>query len=145
MEKLPFKIRGTEFHDDKTVIHLHVPSHIRNTKQIEGFSQKCLSKHPHLKYHLCENDKCLSFPEELEETELAHAFEHVLLDLIGEKDKSVRKVRGFTAWDWRKFEQDTYQIHLHYTDKNVFESALKDAVESFNYLFGTTHVPSPIE
>lgn len=137
MEKLPFKILGVEFLADETVILLHVPPHIRNTKQIAGFSDRCLSHHPHLKFHLCDNDKCQSFPEELKETELAHVFEHVLLDLIGEKDKEIRRIKGYTSWDWRKSERNTYEIHLHYTEKEIMSEALTDAISSFGQIFNS--------
>lgn len=136
----PLSLRKIDFYKDKTVVHLHVDPRYRKTSQIEGFAQKCLQNYPRLKYHLCDNDLCLSFCEELEDTELAHAFEHVVLDLIGQRDKKIERVKGFTEWNWQEHQKDTYQLHFDYNDKALLENSISDALLSFQQLTSSSSV-----
>jgi len=71
-----------EFFKKRTVIHLLIPPAIRKTSQLPGFAKTLILQLPRLKYHLCDNEQHQSFADELENTELAHAFEHTLIDLI---------------------------------------------------------------
>jgi hypothetical protein len=98
----PIEIQKINFQKNKTSLSVKVIPEFNKTSQIRGFDKRLLEKIPSLNYHLCDNRDKRSFAEELQDTELAHAFEHALLDMIGRHDDTAEVVGGYTSWNWQK-------------------------------------------
>lgn len=96
------EIKKINFLNSKTQLKLRVNPEINKTSQICGFDKKLLTLLPSLKYHICDNKDKNSFADELQDTEIAHAFEHTLLDIIGKKDSDVKVIGGYTSWELAK-------------------------------------------
>lgn len=88
---------------------------------------RLLTALPGLARHRCEQAEGL-FVEELRGTEVAHAVEHVALELMVEAGAS-RGLRGVTSWDHARDGLGVYEIGLDYEDDVVCLAALGAAVE----------------
>lgn len=110
------------------VMHFPNPTYY-NTKNLSQ-TIPLLSKHlPQIFYHKCMNDKQLSFLTEVKNTEVAHLFEHILLEyLIQFRALSNREVTytGETTWNWLTEPQGIFHININTTpeDTNVFLRSL---------------------
>lgn len=62
----------------------------------------------------CFNDEGLPFSEEVKQTEVAHLFEHILLDqLCQEKSLDVdAEFSGTTEWDWKKYPVGSFKVTI---------------------------------
>lgn len=86
----------------------------------------------------CFNNENLSFRKEVENTEIAHLFEHILLEylcsclLTTGKEKIV--VNGVTTWNWHQEPIGTYHINIDsgIQEKELFSQALKQSINLFN-------------
>ena len=83
----------------------------------------------------CFNDKRLPFDKEVEDTEIAHLLEHILLQLLySEKTKLIKaktEYNGNTKWNWKKETFGTFHIEVDsgYSDGNLLKNSIKQAVE----------------
>ncbi len=92
------------------------------TSDSPGFSERVLSILPGLSSHPCTEGG--SFSNELENTETAHALEHIaleLLRLIGPP----RETAGHTAWGARVYGPGVYRVTLEATDDLTTVGALR--------------------
>lgn len=126
------RIQSVDFYEGKTCINLTVPDHITNTTQIPGFSESILKKLPTLKEHICYNELGQTFEHELNDTLLAHVFEHVLIELMGKRIGYRKNIKGYTSWNWYKNPRGSYQIEIHHPDKELLFSVLKDTISLIN-------------
>lgn len=122
------KVDWVEFTPHKAYIKVNTQKNKRYTWQVPEFKERLLKSLPGLKYHKCFNPKNLSFVEELEDTSIAHAFEHVLIELIGNKMLAGNKIRAFTSWNWHETPEGIYQIKLHTRDKKILFESLDEAI-----------------
>lgn len=82
----------------------------------------------------CFNEKDLPFKEELKNTEIAHLFEHILLEYLC--DEKVEKgsfnvsFSGRTYWDKDKKNDGTFEILVNVSkeDESIVEPALKKSI-----------------
>lgn len=91
----------------------------------------------------CFNNENLPFRLEVENTELAHLFEHILLEnlcsgLVQCSDKKV-VVNGVTTWNWKIEPMGTYHIQIDsgVMQKEIFSSALQKSTELFNQIISS--------
>lgn len=82
----------------------------------------------------CFNEQRLPFDREVRETEIAHLFEHIMLEYLCEyKLKSgykAVKFQGVTDWDWRSEPVGTFHIKINSGYKNsiIFTQALQKSL-----------------
>ena len=81
---------------------------------------------PGLARHSCENDRSVSAIEELADTETAHLFEHVALELMALAG-SPRTLKGRTTWDRSQFGPFGYKVSVEYDHDLVAIAALNEA------------------
>lgn len=90
----------------------------------------------------CFNKKNLSFKQEVVETEVAHLFEHLLLEYLRLIKKSLGEdivINGKTYWDWYKDPRGLFHIVIDFrkTEQEVLDLALAKAIglmeKIFNY------------
>jgi hypothetical protein len=96
---------------------------LRTTPEVAARALELL---PGLARHSCENDTGKTFPEELADTEVAHLFEHVTLELMAEAG-SPRTLRGETTWDFERDGRGTFHVSLECDDERRCRHAVKAA------------------
>lgn len=85
----------------------------------------------------CFNEKNLPFREEVKKTEIAHLFEHILIEYLCAhfiamyKKRSV--VNGVTTWDWYRNPRGSFEITIDtgIKHKELFNKALQQSVILF--------------
>lgn len=106
-----------------TALTMQIFGNIVNTKDIPGTKKFLLKNHPSVLQTKCFNDKNLPFFEEVNQTEIGHLFEHILLDqLCILKIKSgapVAVFNGNTSWNWRKYPVGSFQILIDIGKKEL--------------------------
>ena len=120
---------------NKTTVNLFIIPELAYTKLIPDFSHKVLCSLPELKDHNCINDNGHEFEKELDNTELAHAFEHIMMELISKNDPKMSFIEAWTSWNWKENERHTYTIDFKYTNKKVFQKALNQTLNILNKTF----------
>lgn len=86
----------------------------------------------------CFNEANLPFSKEVEQTEVAHLFEHILLEYLCKLKiyygTSSVVVNGVTTWDWYNNPMGRYQINIDtgIQDKKIFSTALNKSTKLFN-------------
>lgn len=130
------------YHKKKqTIIQMKLLNGLFNTQDIPTtvfFLQKLL---PNIFTSQCFNDENNTFQEEVEETEIGHLFEHMLLEfLCDDKMKGGYKnviFSGVTSWNWHKNPRGTFTIMIDAKaqDRFIFSSALKKAVSLLSLFF----------
>lgn len=81
--------------------------------QCPQLAQKLIKKFPRFRIHSCDNGNYKSFPAELEKTEIAHAFEHVMIELLAhESNLSRLDIKGQTAWNFSKDGHGVYRVRI---------------------------------
>ena len=88
--------------------------------------ERLLRVAPGLRGHSCDNDRDARFSDELADTEVAHAIEHVALEvmvLAGSPDR----LRGETSWDFACDGRGVFRVRLDYDDDLVCVGALRVA------------------
>lgn len=96
----------------KVNLVMQFPDSYTTTKTIPHTYQ-FLKKHlPSILKCECFNDEGLPFSEEVKHTEMAHLFEHILLDqLCQEKSEEVdAEYSGQTEWNWEKYPVGSFKV-----------------------------------
>lgn len=99
------------------------------------FTNKILGKHlPSIFKCKCYNNYNLSFRQEAQNTEIAHLFEHILLEYLCQnkiKQGAVSAAfKGVTEWNWTENERGTFEVEIScgYKDIYNFEDAFGKAI-----------------
>lgn len=94
------------------------------TGQVRGLVIKMRQQAPGLEYHDCHNAAGLPFVEEMQNTELGHAFEHLILEKL-----RLLKIygRGLTRWNWKRDPMGRYQITIYSGQKAKVSIAIEQA------------------
>lgn len=90
--------------------HTRITVRFRNhlySSQVAGLTDGLLAVLPHLAEHRCHNRHDLPFAEELNDSELGHVFEHVVLALL---TRHGIFTRGQTTWNWQRDPIGTYHV-----------------------------------
>lgn len=93
---------------------------------------RLLAALPRMAGHVCRNEG-LTFAEEAADTEVAHLFEHVTLELMALAGSS-RTLEGETAWDAATDGEGVYNVSLHYDDERVCRQAIRLAEKYVRHL-----------
>lgn len=89
------------------------------TSAYPRFVKSLLYSYPEMKRHACDNGTAKSLEMELEDTEIAHAFEHFLIEIIAAADISRSLIKGKTG---------THQNHPQGLSKIVITAPLEPEV-----------------
>ena len=81
---------------------------------------------PHLSYHHCHNEKGFSFRRESRSTEIPHLFEHLIIELQGQVQKS-GSLKGETQWNWRVDPKGRFHVYVDYTNELLVLGAIRVA------------------
>lgn len=93
---------------------------------------------PSIFHSLCFNDSNFTFKQEVRDTEIAHLFEHIVLEYLCHI-KSVEggdnvQFQGETKWNWAVDPRGTFHISIDsgLSLSHVFKKALEKAIELIN-------------
>lgn len=91
-------------------------SHI-NTKEIPYISDVLMENLPTILKSTCYNDLNLPFSQEVQDTEIGHLFEHILLEYLCQNRlaKGAKRATyiGRTKWNWTRDPFGRFHIHLN--------------------------------
>jgi len=105
------------------------------TSAYPGLSDRALSALPTLAAHTCDNADGRTPADELADTELPHALEHVALDLLHRA--GVRgTLRGETTWDFERDGTGVFRVVLDGADAMPAEAAIESAARFMGWLTG---------
>lgn len=113
-------------------VRLRPDEPLRTSREVAARAIELL---PGLAHHSCENDAGRSFAEELADTEVAHLFEHVALELMAEAG-SPRTLRGETTWDFQRDGRGVFHVSLEYDDPQVCRRAVRAAAIVMRQVLG---------
>jgi hypothetical protein len=93
--------------------------------------------YPDVFYTSCFNQKNLPFAEEVKDTELAHLFEHILIQKMTDfsrHESGIIIYDGWTTWDWYENEVGTFNITISSINMDVsnFYKAIEPSIALFN-------------
>lgn len=94
----PLKVRRICVREDRLDLDLEIS--LRQLYVSERTARHVLSKLPNLARHLCINEKGQTFGDEIVGTELAHLFEHMVIELQGQAYGAAARgvFKGHTSW-----------------------------------------------
>lgn len=96
-----------------------------------------VATYPNLKKHRCDNNKCASFVYELKNTEMAHAFEHAIVEHIALAGIPRRQILGKTGWRKRGRIEGPYRIVITAPiNREAFQAALCASMHDFKRFLG---------
>ncbi|MGI8420280.1 MAG: cyanophycin synthetase family protein [Candidatus Levyibacteriota bacterium] len=100
---------------------------------------------------ICYNDKNLPFNEEVQNTELGHLFEHILLEYLCQHKlaKGARRATyaGRTKWNWTRDPLGRFHIHLNCgkKDADILPLALEKTVALMKVILSYNQQPLFVE
>lgn len=93
----------------------------------------------------CHNDLHLPFHKEVQDTEIGHLFEHLILDYCSRHSEDERRTYyGVTEWDWHTEPRGTFHIAVSTgrKDQDLLYQAIAYSYEIIERLFVS---PSPLQ
>lgn len=127
----------------KVLIHMSVDPKMVTTTNIPCVQTSLKAALPGIFSTKCFNYKNQSFYAEVANTELAHLFEHIILEKFCELKASLGyqqfTIRGNTEWNWHKNPKGTFLIKLSVkkSDRIIFYQSLKDSIQIYNHVMNT--------
>ncbi|MHB0999892.1 MAG: cyanophycin synthetase family protein [Armatimonadota bacterium] len=88
---------------------------------------------PHLARHRCDNDNGYTFKKESRATEIPHLFEHLIIEIQGQVQKS-KILRGETQWNWRIDPRGRFHVYVDYENEILVLGAIRLAERIINAL-----------
>ena len=110
------------------------------TSELPGSAGGAVLALPGLRGHRCRNTDGRSFREELEDTELAHLFEHAALEIMALAG-SPDTLKGDTVWDFAADGRGVFRVRVGYDDDLVCLGAMKAAGALVEALIGRDAPP----
>lgn len=89
----------------------------------------------------CFNGANLAFSEEVQDTEVAHLFEHILLEYLchAKVSSGVERItfKGETSWNWLMDPKGVFYIEIDAGHKDIFhfQTAMQKSVQLMNLIF----------
>jgi hypothetical protein len=124
---------------------------IVNTKNLPYCTEYLRETFPSVLRTQCFNEGNLKFEKEVEQTEIGHLFEHVLIDKIClsqiANGKESAECEGRTDWNWNEEKEGTFHVYIDTTDINykIFFECIYKSVSLLEGLLATsviyTYVP----
>lgn len=128
------RVDSITVHEDRVDVVVRVEGgEPLRTSAVGELPQKALELLPGLARHRCDNGACATFREELEDTELAHLFEHVVMEMMALAG-SPRSLKGETEWDFERDGRGFFRVSLEYDDDLVCLGAVKAADRVMGHL-----------
>ncbi len=133
-------------------MHMHIP--FVNTRDFSYTLNFLKEKFPSVLSTKCFNSKNLPFVVEVEQTEVGHLFEHVLLDQLCfmkmDNGSNRAEFSGRTSWNWEKDPIGVFHITLNLKkqDLEFLNAALKKTIaliESLLSSYGQPFSRTPVE
>lgn len=81
---------------------------------------------PHLACHRCENENGFTFRRECRSTEIPHLFEHLIIELQGQVQRS-GVLKGETQWNWRVDPKGRFHVYVDYDNELLVLGAIRAA------------------
>lgn len=119
------------------VLYRHI-----NTEEIPTITDLLVENLPSVLATTCYNDQGLSFVEEVQNTEIGHLFEHILLEYLCQykMKKGARRATyiGRTNWNWTRDPFGRFHIHLTCgkKDADILPLALEQTVSLMKIILG---------
>jgi len=88
---------------------------------------------PHLASHRCDNENGYTFRRESRATEIPHLFEHLIIELQGQVQRS-SVLRGETQWNWRIDPRGRFHVYVDYENEMLVLGAIRLAERIINCL-----------
>lgn len=133
------------FEDQSTYIKMNMRDSRLLTSELPA-TCSLLQKHlPSIFECKCFNQDGLPFREEVKDTEVAHLFEHILLEYLckyslygGHDDISFR---GETSWNWMQESRGIFHIDINAGFKDIFsfQAACVESISLFNKILHDSH------
>lgn len=95
--------------------------HSLYSSQVDRLRAHLLDMLPSLREHICYNRSGLPFTEELENTELGHVFEHVVLAILERRGLCTS---GQTTWNWHRDPIGTYHVTISTGKKHLVKEGI---------------------
>lgn len=133
---------NVEFGEKKSKIHFKIPIPLLTTSSLPHTRSLLQKLEPRVLKSRCINTGSLPFYKEVLSTEIAHLFEHILLEYLCQEKikrgaKSVR-FSGWTRWNWKKDERGVFYISITgLTDTEIFTQALARTVVLFDTILAS--------
>lgn len=92
----------------------------------------------------CFNYRRVPFSEEVKKTEIAHLFEHIVLEYLCQESLATGPKRvhfsGLTSWNWHRESRGVFHIKINGTkiENNVFSQALSRSIALFDTILSTS-------
>lgn len=109
----------------KLVVEMSDPERY-TTRQAPHIPKLLFKLLPHLARHRCENDNGLSFKRECRSTEIPHLFEHLIIELQGQAQRS-GLLRGETQWNWKVDPKGRFNVYVDYDNEMLVLGAIRVA------------------
>lgn len=121
--------------DVNTEITMEMFIPVISTKKMHDIVQILEKNLPSVFNSTCFNDYNYSFEKEVENTEIGHLFEHILLEYLCELKRELGIEapvhNGLTKWNWYEDKRGVFHISIDagVRDEQVFEIALQKSVK----------------
>ena len=119
-------------HRVKLVVEMSDPSHY-STEHAPHIPRLLFKLFPHLAKHRCDNDNGFTFRQECRATEIPHLFEHLIIELQGQVQKT-RMLKGETQWNWRIDPRGRFPVYVDYENEMLVLGAIRLAERIINAL-----------
>lgn len=97
-----------------------------STKHAPHIPKLLFKLFPHLARHRCENENGFSFRRECQSTEIPHLFEHLIIELQGQVQRS-GVLKGETQWNWRVDPKGRFHVYVDYDNEMLVLGAIRVA------------------
>lgn len=107
-------------------IIMQFPDSLLSTTSLPKIDDLLTEYLPSIFTSTCYNPQNLLFKEEVKKTEIAHLFEHIVLEylVLSSIQRNNRVYEGETSWDWRKEERGIFRIKINVGAKESFHLAI---------------------
>ena len=96
------------------------------TSQVPQLPRQLFRLLPRMRRHTCHNDCGKTFHQECRETEIAHLFEHIILELqLQAQQEPTDLLRGETEWDWQIDPKGRYRVWVDYQNELLAFGAIR--------------------
>jgi hypothetical protein len=119
-------------HRVKLVVEMSDPSRY-STEHAPHIPRLLFKLFPHLAKHRCDNDNGFTFRQECRATEIPHLFEHLIIELQGQVQRS-RLLKGETQWNWRIDPRGRFHVYVDYENEMLVLGAIRLAERVINAL-----------
>lgn len=109
----------------KLVVEMPDPN-CYSTKHAPHIPKLLFKLFPHLSRHHCDNDNGFSFRRECQSTEIPHLFEHLIIELQGQVQRS-GSLKGETQWNWRVDPKGRFHVYVEYSNEMLVLGAIRVA------------------